>query len=323
MSLAGPFTLGDDESEGILAVVTFEPLAITEEETQLTLENVVIADGMGNEIGSCNPVNVVGITCGSGAVSAAEDGDGVPFGNDNCPWTYNAGQTNGDTDQWGDACDNCVLTANADQANSDTDDWGDACDNCVYVPNGDQANTLLGPIDNGPSITGDDVTNPYEDLIGDACDDDADNDGLPDALEFESACPYRLARDSDGDGSLDGYELGQSTNSCDAASKPLPGATSDSDGDGLVDGLELRGWGTDPYSPDSDGDSCDDDKEVASINADKQSNLSDVVTVARAAFGVIASHPAFDMDKNGVVNLSDAILAARNSTLLEPHSPCP
>ena len=35
-------------------------------------------------------------------------------------------------------------------------------------------------------------------------------------------CPFRLIRDSDGDGSLDGYEAVHSSDPCSAASKPLP-----------------------------------------------------------------------------------------------------
>ncbi len=144
-------------------------------------------------------------------------------------------------------------------ADQDADGVPDSADNCPSVPNADQANTPLGPIDNGPDITGDDTTNPYEDAVGDACDDDADNDGLPDAQESDSACPFRLVRDSDGDGSLDGYEAAQSSQPLrprEQAAASVP--PTDSDGDGFTDDVEARGWGTDPYSADSDGDACPD-----------------------------------------------------------------
>jgi hypothetical protein len=209
------------------------------------------------------------------------------------------------------------------EPDSDGDGVGDLADNCPLVYNPDQTNTDAESIDNGPDIPGEDITTPYEDTLGNACDTDADNDGLPDDQEYDSACPYRLLRDSDEDGSLDGYEADNATDPCDPQSKPPPGSTDDSDGDGLVDGLELRGWGTDPYSLDSDGDACHDDKEVASINNDRQANILDALWVAKAAFGIIPCHAALDLNKTGSCELLDALLAARNSTLLEPHDPCP
>lgn len=90
------------------------------------------------------------------------DGDGVPNGEDNCPWTYNPGQEpfsegggrpgqacsyclvsespwgwDGDGDGWIDFtdCDNCPAVPNADQRDSDGDLIGDACDNCPFVAN--------------------------------------------------------------------------------------------------------------------------------------------------------------------------------------------
>ena len=208
-------------------------------------------------------------------------------------------------------------------ADQDADGVPDSIDNCPFDLNPDQANTPLGPIDNGPDINGDDTTNPYEDAVGDACDDDTDNDGLPDAQESDSACPFRLIRDSDGDGSLDGYEVAQGLNPCDPASKPAQGPSDDSDSDGFSDDVEARGWGTDPYAADSDGDACEDWIEIASVNADKQANILDVQWVAKMAFGIKPPHLALDLDKNGALNILDVQMEARNSTLLRPHAPCP
>jgi len=75
--------------------------------------------------------------------NADEDGDGVAYGDDNCPWTVNPGQADNETDGLGDLCDpdndndgipdesdNCPLAANAGQADTDEDGTGNACESC-------------------------------------------------------------------------------------------------------------------------------------------------------------------------------------------------
>jgi hypothetical protein len=61
MSLTGPWTLGDNETEGALATVQFKVIG-TGADT-LHLENVYVADKDGAEIGSCNPAILVPISC--------------------------------------------------------------------------------------------------------------------------------------------------------------------------------------------------------------------------------------------------------------------
>jgi hypothetical protein len=86
-----------------------------------------------------------------------------------------AGDPNDDNDTVLDVDDNCPLVDNEDQANSDTDSHGDACDNCLLADNEDQANTDEDLESGGASVVGD--------SLGDACDDDDDNDGFDDDVE--------------------------------------------------------------------------------------------------------------------------------------------
>ncbi|MEM7247458.1 MAG: VCBS repeat-containing protein [Acidobacteriota bacterium] len=184
-----------------------------------------------------------------------------------------------DADGYGDACDNCPGIANVNavdtdcngdlmtesefgelagqQCDIDTDGVGDDCDNCPMVPNSDQEN--------------------YDgDADGDACDVDADNDGVegpfgdnedPDDLD-ETTCGSPTFDDNcddcsvqvDGTGPLpdndpfdDGPDL-DGDGECDAAD-------GDADGDG-VNGPVGEGPDTNDFDPlictDLDFDGCDD-----------------------------------------------------------------
>src|SRR5215831_10405154 len=154
------------------------------------------------------------------------DGDGIPDGYDNCPFTPNRDQKDSDGDGVGDACDNCPNVANRDQRNSfnakgpDGKPMGDACnkdidvdgipnpqDNCPYWPNADQRLDNIPPgvvchkdtdgdgvedsSDNCPTVYNPDqkvsVPDPLGlDKRGDACKDDLDNDGVANS---EDNCP--------------------------------------------------------------------------------------------------------------------------------------
>jgi len=234
--------------------------------------------------------------------------------------------------------------ASACAGDVDCDGVLDGEDNCPTIYNPDQANTPLGPIENGPVISGDDTTNPYEDRVGDACDDDADNDWLNDADEATHGTDPNN-RDTDGDRVLDGAEVMLGSNPNDPNSWPVlyppndsdgdgipanveaafgsSDNNKDSDGDGINDATEIKGWGTSPVLRDSDGDVCDDNIEIADVNGDGLVNVGDQMIIAQRAGKVRDDDfdpdppwnfsPAFDINKDGYINVGDQMLVAKQS----------
>jgi len=93
-----------------------------------------------------------------------------------------SGDNDCDGDDVLDAADNCRTAANPGQTNTDVttdppgDPLGDACDSCPSVANLDQTNTDADLESAGASVAGD--------SLGDACDDDDDNDGFADDVEI-------------------------------------------------------------------------------------------------------------------------------------------
>ncbi len=59
---------------------------------------------------------------------ADPDGDGIAYGEDNCPLVYNPDQDDFDSDNIGDSCDNCLEISNPGQEDGDADGYGDRCD---------------------------------------------------------------------------------------------------------------------------------------------------------------------------------------------------
>ncbi len=152
------------------------------------------------------------------------DGDGIPDYADNCWLVPNPDQADTDGDGIGDACDNCPGIANPDQKDTNGNGIGDLCDadldgdgfpdktlnvngagvttsttpltpgvavmfkgksvlpdNCPSVPNADQKITCNGS--SGVAAQ----CGTYVATLGDACNPDIDNDGVPNDSD---ACPF-------------------------------------------------------------------------------------------------------------------------------------
>ena len=231
------------------------------------------------------------------------------------------------------------------QADTDGDGLIDLVDNCATAANANQINTDRDLVDlSAYGKAYNDVTWPRSDDHGDACDLDADNDGLANATETAlpgPACPAATAatspllRDSDGDGSLDGAECALGSDPSSSLSRPgaqandadrdgLPAwleaaagtdpGDADSDDDAITDGLEVRAYHGDPLSADGDGDGCPDRYEIASVNGDRRVNMMDISQVAMALGPASAPNYVgpFDLNRDGSINAIDLSLVARH-----------
>jgi hypothetical protein len=229
----------------------------------------------------------------------------------------------------------------------DCDVAPDVTDNCPSVWNYDQTNTDSAELIT-PGVTPHDLSRPMGDGLGDACDPDIDNDGLPNDQESgpypvspPSPCASahlltdELNPDTDGDGVIDGAECALGSDPNDPNSKPVVGGP-DSDGDGLsdavevtigsnpndtdtdddkiLDGIEYKGYGTSLTSADSDGDGCSDGDEVASVDGLHAVNSIDLQLVAQRFLKPVRANSlqAIDVNKDGAINSLDLQLVARN-----------
>ena len=290
-------------------------------------------------------------------LGADTDGDGLPDVYEAAHICLNAAVADSGADPDGDGVSSLAEYGNGtDPCLADTDGDGfkdkpatlhvgvnanHAVDNCPTVPNAAQLNIDAAATPDGAFAA--DATVAMSDALGDACDPDDDNDGLPDSMETgltlaggspplcaATADTDPLKRDSDGDRVLDGAECMLGSDPMNAASLPAAGADSDrdglpdafetaigtnpvlpdTDGDGISDGTEYRGYGTSPLLADSDADGCADGREISSINGDHTVSSTDLFIVA-SNFGN-ATQAVPDINKDGKINSSDLRLVARN-----------
>ena len=220
--------------------------------------------------------------------------------------------TDRDNDAVPDDLDNCINTANPDQADADNDGEGDACD-------GDPDGDGLGPdspanacwIDNCPSVFNpEQINSDYQspdqcdagtgDELGDLCDPDDDQDGVPDA---EDNCPIIANSDQ---ANHDGDNFGDA---CDA----------DNDNDGIdnpTDNCPLRpNVGQDDADYDEVGDVCDadDDNDGVEDEADNCPLTSNPGQVDTDGDG-IGDLCEEDSDQDGVDDDNDNCPMIENSS---------
>ncbi len=167
----------------------------------------LLAGGAGDDPDDDGLSNLDEAAAGSHPLLADTDGDGLPDGLE--VLTYGSDPRRPDTDGDGLSDQQEVAAYNTDPTRVDTD--GD------QLPDGYEVAAGLDPLDA--------------------------NDGLTDA---------------DGDGLSRGAELALGTDP----------ANPDSDGDGLLDGVEVGSYGTDPTLSDTDGDLLSDGEEVGPVGSE-------------------------------------------------------
>jgi hypothetical protein len=250
------------------------------------------------------------------------DGDGIPDYADNCWLVPNPDQKDSDGDAIGDACDNCAFIANADQKDTNGNGIGDLCDadmdgdgiadkvltkdangnvtgstaitsgpndNCPLIPNANQTVTC---------VSGNANCAGYVATVGDACNSDIDNDGVPNTKDD---CPFYA----------DSAQNGASTLAANLVATLCTGI--DTDGDGVPDFRDNC-----PYVANSDqkdtnangiGDVCDADMDSDGISdkvliKDANNNVTGSTNIPVLSGGdncpTVANHDQLDSTNSGI-----------------------
>jgi len=208
------------------------------------------------------------------------DDDGVPNDQDNCPCTPNPDQSDIDNDDRGDLCDNCLDVANYYQEDADGD-----CPHGLYSEDAYCQGCPFDPYLEDPQC-------------GDACDDDADNDGI---ANDQDNCPTVVnpgQEDEDGDGA------GDPCDNCLGLANP---DQADTDEDGPGDACDNCPNDANEDQTDGDGDDVGDvcDNCPADANGDQaDSDLDDVGDLCDNCPNV-ANTDQYDIDGDGDGDVCD------------------
>jgi len=152
---------------------------------------------------------------------------------------------------------------------------------------------ICGDVDNCPAVSNADQANIDGDALGDACDPDSDNDGIPDVDDSEPLNKF-ICQDSDGDSCDDCALAGFVDIANDGPDNDSDGTCdvgdADDDNDGVLDVNDTNDF--DPFTcQDSDNDTCDD----CTVGSDGLGPLPDNDT----------ANDGLDTDTDGLCNAGD------------------
>lgn len=187
---------------------------------------------------------------------------------------------------------------------------GSALDGEWLVANADALHVVTAAEDNCPSVLNPDQRDIDGDLDGDACDLDADGDGISNADEIGTYLTNPLLADTDADGLNDYDEIFVHL---------LNPLDPDMDGDGLLDGAEIA-QGSDPQDEDTDDDGfCDGSSGVDCTPGDNCPLVasSDLTNSDSLPAGDVCQ--CADVTDDGIVDSTD--LSMLRKWLVDPASP--
>jgi hypothetical protein len=278
-------------------------------------------------------------TTAEGSATVGEKGEAANA-DDNCPGAYNPDQANND----GGRRDNGPIISDIYASNPNQDKAGDACDADddndglpdAYETTTAHSNPFVmdsdsdGVIDGYEVIYGYSATSAASKAPWNGAESQTLARGCHVNLPLAGTYGSSTGWDAEWDGTPNDVEM-----NLDGDNQNCP-ADPDSDngratGDKLAapdqfsDQIEAFAFGLEVANKDTDGDGCEDWIEIVDVNGSRQSNIVDVLIFAQRGVGggpgTTESDKLLDLNKLGGVNITDVLLAAKNSTLVKPQTP--